>query len=127
METNTEAKLLRIYVSSTDKFKHTPLYEVIVFAAKRYGLAGATVLKGVMGFGASNVISSMKFWELSEKIPMVIEIVDASEKIEKFAETILAYFNKIRYGGMITLEKVIIVLHKQGSKKSSKLNKFQRL
>ena len=119
METNTEAKLLRIFVSSTDKFKHTPLYEVIVFAAKRYGLSGATVLKGIMGFGSSSVISSMKFWELSEKIPIVIEIVDESEKIEKFTETILPYFNKIRYGGMITLEKAIIVLHKQGSKISS--------
>jgi uncharacterized protein len=116
METNSEAKLLRIFISSTDKFKHTPLYEVIVFAAKRYGLSGATVLKGVMGYGASNVISSMKFWEITEKMPMVIEIVDEADKIEKFAETILPYFDKIRYGGMITLEKVIIVLHKQGRK-----------
>jgi len=118
METNSEVQPLRIFVSSTDKFKHTPLYEVIVFAAKRYGLSGATVLKGVMDFGASNIVSSMKFWEISEKLPMVIEIVDESEKIEKFTETILPYFNKIRYGGMITLEKAIIVLHKQGSKKS---------
>jgi uncharacterized protein len=118
MEKNTEAQLLRIFVSSTDKFKHTPLYEVIVFAAKRYGLSGATVLKGVMGFGASSVISSMKFWEITEKLPMVVEIVDEANKIEKFTETILPYFDKIRYGGMITLEKAIIVLHKQGSKKS---------
>lgn len=118
METNSEAKLLRIFISSTDKFKHTPLYEVIVFAAKRYGLSGATVLKGVMGYGASHVISSMKFWEFTEKMPMVVEIVDDAEKIEKFTETILPYFDKIRYGGMITLEKAIIVLHKQGTKKS---------
>lgn len=117
METNSEAKLLRIYISSTDKFRHSPLYEVILFAAKRYGMAGATVLRGVMGYGSSNVIHSMKFWEISEKLPMVVEIVDESEKIEKFTETILPYFDKIRNGGMITLEKITIVLHKRGRRK----------
>jgi uncharacterized protein len=120
METNSEAKLLRIYISSTDKFKHTPLYEVILFAAKRNGLSGATVLKGTMGYGASNVIQSTNFWEISEKLPIVVEIVDEAEKIEKFTETILPYFDKIRNGGMITLEKVTIVMHKTGSKKDSK-------
>lgn len=118
MKKNSEAKLLRIYISSTDKFKHSPLYEVIVFAAKRNGLSGATVLKGIMGYGASHVISSTKFWEITEKIPMVVEIVDEAEKIEKFTETILAYFDKIRYGGMITTEKVNIVMHKIGTKKT---------
>jgi len=118
MEINREAKLLRIFISSTDKFKHTPLYEVIVFAAKRYGLTGATVLRGVMGFGASHVINSTKFWEITEKLPMVVEIVDEGDKIEKFTETILPYFDKIRYGGMITLEKVSIVMHKIGTKKT---------
>jgi PII-like signaling protein len=117
METNSKAQLLRIYISSTDQFKHSPLYEVILFAAKRQGLSGATVIKGVMGYGASNVIHSVKFWEISEKLPMIIEIVDESEKIEKFTETILPYFDKIRNGGMITLEKVTIILHKKGIKK----------
>jgi hypothetical protein len=119
METNSEAKLLRIFISSTDKFKHTPLYEVILFAAKRYGIQGATVLRGTMGYGASNVIHSTNFWEISEKLPMVVEMVDEADKIEKFAETILPYFDKIRYGGMITLEKVTIVLHKKGIKKNN--------
>jgi uncharacterized protein len=118
MKINSEAKLLRIYISSTDKFKHTPLYEVIVYAARRYGLAGATVLKGVMGYGASSVISSVKLWEITEKLPLVIEIVDEADKIEKFTETILPYFNKMRYGAMITLEKVSLVLHKKGIKHS---------
>lgn len=117
MEMKGEAKLLRIFISSTDKFKHTPLYEVIVFAAKRYGLAGATVLRGVMGFGGSSAISSMKFWEITEKLPIVVEIVDESEKIEKFAETILPYFEKLRYGCMVTIEKATIILYKTGMKK----------
>ncbi|HEY9122911.1 MAG TPA: DUF190 domain-containing protein [Bacteroidales bacterium] len=118
MEIKGEAKLLRIFISNTDKFKHNLLYEMVVFAAKRYGLAGATVLKGVMGYGSSSVVRSIKFWEFTEKLPVVIEIVDESEKIEKFAEKILPWFEKLRYGCMITMEKANIVLYKQGEKKS---------
>jgi uncharacterized protein len=118
MELTSEAKLLRIHISSTDKFKHAPLYEVIVFAAKRYGLAGATVLKGFMGFGASSVVHSQKLWEITEKLPLVIEIVDEAGKIESFVGTILPYFEKIPKGGLITLEKVTVVLHKSGSRKN---------
>jgi PII-like signaling protein len=119
MELNDEARLLRIFISSTDKFKHAPLYEVVVFAAKRYGLAGATVLKGFMGFGASSVVYSQKLWEITEKLPLVIEIVDEAAKIDGFVETILPYFEKIPKGGLITLEKVNIVLHKSGPQKHS--------
>ena len=119
METRDEAKLLRIFVSSTDKFKHAPLYEVVVFAAKRYGIAGATVLKGFMGFGASSVVHSQKLWEITEKLPLVIEIVDEAARIDGFVETILPYFEKIPKGGLITLEKVNIVLHKSGTKMNS--------
>jgi uncharacterized protein len=118
MEITSEAKLLRIFISSTDKFKHAPLYEVVVFAAKRYGLAGATVLKGFMGFGASSMVHSQKLWEITEKLPLVIEIVDEAAKIDGFVETILPYFEKIPKGGLITLEKVNIVIHKSGTQKS---------
>ena len=118
METNSEAKLLRIFISNTDKFKHTPVYEVVVYAAKRYGLAGATVLRGVMGFGSSSVISSTKFWEITEKLPVVVEIVDDAEKIEKFFETIKPYFEKIRNGCIVTMEKAHVVLYKTGTKKN---------
>lgn len=117
MEMNGHAKMLRIYISNTDKFKHAPLYEMVVFAAKRYGIAGATVLKGVMGYGSSSKIHSLKFWEITEKIPMVVEIVDESEKIEKFTAKILPWFEKLRSGCLITSEKADIVLFKQGSKK----------
>jgi uncharacterized protein len=116
MEITDEVKLLRIFISSTDKFKHAPLYEVVVYAAKRYGLAGATVLKGFMGFGASNVVHSQKLWEITEKLPLVIEIIDEAAKIDGFVEIILPYFEKIPKGGLITLEKVNIVLHKSGTK-----------
>jgi PII-like signaling protein len=114
METGKEAKLMRIFVSSTDKFRHSPLYEVIVYAAKRYGMAGATVLKGVMGYGASSSISSVKFFELSEKLPMIIEIVDEAGKIDEFTEILLPYLEKIRYGCLITVEKANVTLYKKG-------------
>jgi uncharacterized protein len=117
MEIKGEAKLLRIFVSNTDKFKNHLLYEMVVFAAKRYGMAGATVLKGAMGYGSSSVIRSSKFWEITEKMPVVIEIVDESEKIEQFVEKIQPWFDKLRYGCMITVEKTNIILYKQGTKK----------
>lgn len=117
MEIKGEAKLLRIFISNTDTFKHRLLYEMVVYAAKRYGMAGATVLKGTMGYGSSSVIRSVKFWEITEKLPLVIEIIDEAEKIDRFTEKILPWFEKLRYGCMITVEKAEIVLHKQGEKK----------
>jgi len=117
MENNTDARVLRIFVSSTDKFKNGLLYETLVFAAKRYGLNGATVLKGVMGFGSSSVIRSTRFWEITEKLPVIIEIVDEADKIEKFTQKILPWFDKISTGCLITSEKADIVLFKQGKTK----------
>jgi PII-like signaling protein len=114
METNSEVRLLRIYLSNTDKFKHTSLSDAIVFAARRYGLAGATVLKGIMGYGSSRIVQSNKFWEITEKIPLVIEIVDDADKIEKFTQIILPWFDKLKYGCLITSEKVEIILYKKG-------------
>jgi PII-like signaling protein len=114
METNSEVRLLRIYLSNTDKFKHTSLSDAIVFAARRYGLAGATVLKGIMGYGSSRIVQSNKFWEITEKIPLVIEIVDDADKIEKFTQIILPWFDKLKYGCLITSEKVDIILYKKG-------------
>jgi hypothetical protein len=117
MNINDDAKLLRIFMSNTDKFKHQPLYEVIVYAAKRYDMAGATVLRGIMSFGGScSAVNSQTFWEISEKLPIVVEIVDESEKIEKFFETIKPYFEKIDKGFLITMEKTNVVFYKTGRK-----------
>ncbi len=116
MRSNTKAKLLRIFISSTDKLKHKPLYEVIIFAAKRFDIAGATVIKGVMGYGASSQIFSQKLWEVSEKIPIIIEIIDEDEKIEQFLNVILPYFEKVKKGYMITLEDSSILVRRKGEK-----------
>ncbi len=117
MDSQTEITRLRIYISSTDKFKHSLLSETIVFAAKRYGMAGATVFKGVMGFGGSNVVHTSNLWEISEKMPVVIEILDESDKIGNFLSSILPWFDKITTGCLITEERVSLAFFKKGSKK----------
>ncbi len=117
METGKESIRLRIYISSTDKFRHSLLSETLVFAARRYGLAGATVIRGSMGFGSSSIVHSSKFWEITEKLPVVIEMIDEASKIEHFMKGIRPWFDKIPTGCLITTEKIEIVLFKQGIKK----------
>ncbi|HAN79183.1 MAG TPA: hypothetical protein DCQ31_16155 [Bacteroidales bacterium] len=117
MEKNSAAKVLRIYISNTDKFKHEPLYETLVFAAKRYKMAGATVLRGTMGYGKSTGISNLRFWELTDKIPVVVEIIDTEEKIALFVEAITPYFEKVTSGCLITSTDTQIILSKAGKKK----------
>ncbi|HEX2970061.1 MAG TPA: DUF190 domain-containing protein [Bacteroidales bacterium] len=116
MKPGDKAKRLRIYLSSTDRLAHTPLYEKIVFAAREKGIAGATVLKGVMGYGASSEIYSNKIWEISEKVPLIVEIIDTPEKIDDFYEIISDFFRKAGKGHIITIDETTIVSHKSGVK-----------
>lgn len=116
MENNSKAMLLCIYISSTDKAGTKVLYEEIVFKAKKAGLAGATVLKGLLGFGASSVIHSYKFWEVTEKIPTLIQIVDEEEKIMSFYETIRPTLETMKYGCLVTTQYVNVLLYKAGQK-----------
>lgn len=116
MKPGDRAKRMRIYISSTDKLKHTPLYEEIVFAARKSGLAGATVQKGIMGYGASSEIYSNKAWELTEKLPLIIEIIDSPEKIDQFYEIIKPFFEDAGKGRIITVEETSILMHKAGKR-----------
>ncbi len=101
--------LLRIFLGEDDRCQNgKPLYEEIVLKARELNLAGATVLKGVMGFGKTSRIHTSKFLVLSEDLPVVIEIVDTEEKINKFIPLI----EDVIQGGMITLEKVTILKYK---------------
>jgi len=118
MKSNDNVKVLRVYTSSTDKLKHTPMYEMIVFAARRNGMAGATVHKGVMGYGGSSVVHSAKFWETNDKLPVVVEIIDEGPKIETFVEVIKPYLESVRYGCLVTIEDAHVLLYKAGGKKS---------
>jgi hypothetical protein len=90
---------------------------VIIYAAKKFGLSGATAIKGTMGFGGSSEVTNLRFWEVTDKIPVVVQIIDNEEKIELFIEKIMPYFDKIDKGCMITIENIEIVLNKTGRKK----------
>lgn len=114
MKPDQKAKRLRIYISSTDKFEHKPLYEVIVYSARSFGITGATVLKGIMGYGASSEIYNNKLWEISEKIPLVVEMIDEPDKIEAYIESVKPFFENIGKGHIITVDETTVIFHKTG-------------
>jgi PII-like signaling protein len=116
MHIEGEAKLLRIFVGESDKLNHVPVYEKIVIEARKAGLAGATVTKGIMGFGASSRIHTSKVLRLSEDLPLVIEIVDAEKKIEDFIPILNSIFEEANSGGMITMEKASIIKYQISEK-----------
>lgn len=108
-----EGYLLRIFIGESDRHDGKPLYEWLVLQARGHGLAGATVLRGVMGFGANTrVIHTFKIERLSEDLPMVVEIVDTKEKLEKFLEEIDEHIQ----AGLVTLEKAQIRFYKADKK-----------
>ncbi len=109
MQTDSEAKLLRIFIGESDKYNGRPVYEEIVLKARESNLAGATVIKGIMGFGANSKIHTSKLLTLSEDLPLIIEIVDILEKIENFIPTINSIFETANIGGLVTIEKAQII------------------
>jgi hypothetical protein len=116
MKIEGEAKLLRIFVGETDKHSHVPVYEVIVNEARKQNLAGATVYKGIMGYGGNSRIHRAKFLEMSEDLPLVIEIVDEQKKIEAFIPIVDKIFEDANCGGLITLEKAEIIKYTANTK-----------
>lgn len=110
-----EGRLLRIFIGESDKRDGVPLYEWIVRRAREQGLAGATVLRGIEGFGAHSRIHTAKILRLSEDLPIVIEIVDASEKIERFMPVIDEAISE----GLATLERVEIRFYRSGKPAAS--------
>lgn len=110
MSVPENALLLRIFIGEDDKHDGRPLYRAIVEAARERHLAGATVLRGPLGFGKSSRLHTAKILRLSEGLPVVIEIVDATEKIEAFVEELEAMLG----GGLVTLEKVRVVKYGAG-------------
>lgn len=107
--------ILKIYVSSTDKIGFDLLYEHIVLIAKQKGIAGVTVYRGIMGFGLSNnQIETSRFWELTEKLPVVIEIIDNTEVIERFYKLIEPDLLELPKGCLVTFHPIEIKLQKSG-------------
>ena len=113
METLREdSKLLRIFIGDFDKLHHQPLYEAILFKAKTSGLAGGTVMRGIMSFGASSKLHTAKLLDLSTDLPIVIEIIDHEEKIRAFIEVVGAMIEEAGCGGLITVEKAEVAYYK---------------
>jgi len=108
MKLPSEVQLLRIFIGESDKHQHRPLYEVIVEEARRRGMAGATVLKGILGFGADSRMHTAKILRLSEDMPIVVEIVDKPERIAAF----LPDLDKMITEGLITLETVRVLAYR---------------
>ena len=100
-----EAMLLRVFIGESNRWKHHPLYEAIVLKARELHLAGATVLRGPMGFGKSSRLHTAKILRLSMDLPLIIEIVDTEEKINAF----LPILDEMMGGGLVTLEKVRVI------------------
>lgn len=97
-----EGYLLRMLIGESDRFGRQPLYEAVVLRAREFGLAGATVLRGVMGYGRRSILHTAKILRLSEDLPLVIEIVDNKQKIDAFLPELIEMLG----GGMVTIEKV---------------------
>jgi uncharacterized protein len=106
----SEAMLLRVFIGESDRWKHQPLYEAIVLKAREMHMAGATVLRGPMGYGKSSRLHTTKILRLSLDLPLVIEIVDSEEKINAF----LPYLDEVMKGGLVTLEKVKVIDYRAG-------------
>lgn len=106
----SEGILLRVYIGETDRSEGKPLYEQIVLKARELGLAGATVVRGVMGFGAASRIHTAKILRLSDDLPVVVEIVDTEEKLEP----LLAYLEVVVDEGLVTTERVSVLKYGPG-------------
>jgi PII-like signaling protein len=108
MKLPEDGLLLRILIGESDRYGRKPLYEAIVLKAKELDLAGATVLRGILGFGASSRLHTAKFLRLSEDLPLVIEIVDSEEYINR----LLPFLDEVIGEGLITMEKVRIIRYR---------------
>ena len=114
MKLEGTGKLLRIFIGEADHLDKKPLYHVLVEKAREMGMAGATVLRGVESFGAGSMIHTAKLLELSEDLPIVIEVVDTEEKVDTFLPVVEDLFERAGCGGMITEEKVNVIHYTHG-------------
>ncbi len=112
-----EATLARIFIGEADHHQGRPMFEAIVHLAREVGLAGATVLRGVEGFGTSSVIHSSRLLRLSQDLPLVIEVVDAKARLAPFLEQVEAMLEEADCGGLITFEKVQTLRYERRDRK----------
>lgn len=110
----SEHSILKIHASTTDRIGSRLLYQHIVELGKEKGITGATVYRGIMGYGSSSKISSSRFWELTEKLPVVIELIDTTEQLEAFFAEIEEELLAMPKGCLVVMEPVNILLQKRG-------------
>lgn len=113
---NSEYSILKVYASSTDRIGSRLLYEYIVELARDRKISGVTVYRGIMGFGLSSQINSAKFWELTEKLPVMIEIIDKTTVLNDFYNLIEPELKGMKKGCLVAVEPVQVKLHKSGRK-----------
>jgi len=107
-------KMLRFYLSNTDTLRHESLYEQIAVAAKDFGLKGATVYSGEMGFGETSRLRSNKFWELNVKHPVIVEIIDDEQRLLDFLDKVRPELDATQKGFLVTMQDIEIIYKKQG-------------
>jgi PII-like signaling protein len=114
MELKSDARLLRIFLGEADKVKHTSLYEAIVREARSMELAGATVWRGIMGFGPTSRIRTTRILDLSTDLPIIVEIADEEDKINRFLPVLHDLFEEAQCGGLVTMENVKVIKYLHG-------------
>lgn len=116
MKISEKSGILKIYMGETDKVNGRPLFEEIVFEARKAGIAGATVTKGIMSFGASHSIHTQKIFALSGDLPVIVEIVDNIEKLDEFAKMIIELMDLSKKGGLVTFKELAVLRYISGEK-----------
>ncbi len=116
MKITGKAGILKVYVGESDKVHGRPLYEEIIFEARKAGMAGATAYTGIMSFGASHSIHTMKIFALSGDMPVVIEIVDSVEKLDEFASRVNVLMDLSKKGGLVIFQDADVLRYETGEK-----------
>ena len=116
MNTSEKNGIIKAYMGETDKVHGRSLFEEIVFEARKAGVAGATVTKGIMSFGASHSIHTQKIFALSGDLPVIVEIVDNIEKLDEFVKTINELMDKSKKGGLVTFQEIDVLRYTSGEK-----------
>ena len=117
MELSGQSKLLTIYTGEQEKYNHRLFYEAVVYAAKKSGMAGTTVTKGIMSFGANSIVHTTKIFALSADLPIKIEIIDSEDMIRRFAVVVEKMFEKSNSGGLVTISDIHVSYYKSSKKK----------
>lgn len=109
---NGHSKLLKVFVGEIDKYDHTPFYEAVLYKAREQNMAGGTVMRGILSYGASSLLHTSKLIDISEDLPIIIELIDTEEKIRAFATVVGEMLEKAGCGGIVAISDAEVVNYK---------------